>query len=55
LGSRLYEDNNGCILFGQPPAVLKGLLLHGINNFDTMVLPDVKEKGGCLCVEAINV
>lgn len=48
LGSRLYEDNNGCILFGQPPEVLKGLLLHGINNFDTMVLPDVKEKGGSL-------
>lgn len=48
LGSRLYEDSNGCILFGQPPEVLKGLLLHGVSNFDTLVLPDVKEKGGSL-------
>lgn len=48
LGSRLYEDANGSILFGQPPEVLKGLLLHGVSNFDTLVLPDVKEKGGSL-------
>lgn len=48
LGSRLYEDDNGSILIGQPPEVLKGLLLHGISNFDTLVLPDVKEKGGSL-------
>lgn len=48
LGSRLYEDERGTILFGQPPEVLKGLLLHGISNFDTLVLPDVKEKGGSL-------
>ncbi|MFK7862788.1 MAG: cyclic nucleotide-binding domain-containing protein [Pseudohongiellaceae bacterium] len=48
LGSRLYEDDNGSILIGQPPEVLKGLLLHGVSNFDTLVLPDVKEKGGSL-------
>ena len=48
MGSRLYEDESGTILFGQPPEVLKGLLLHGISNFDTLVLPDVKEKSGSL-------
>lgn len=48
LGSRLFEDANGSILIGQPPEVLKGLLLHGISNFDTLVLPDIKEKGGSL-------
>ena len=48
LGSRLYEDDHGSILVGQPPEVLKGLLLHGVSNFDTLVLPDVKEKGGSL-------
>jgi len=48
LGSRLYEDDKGSILFGQPPEVLKGLLLHGVTNFDTLVLPDIKEKGGSL-------
>lgn len=48
MGSRLYEDDDGSILVGQPPEVLKGLLLHGVSNFDTLVLPDVKEKGGSL-------
>ncbi|NKB35497.1 MAG: cyclic nucleotide-binding domain-containing protein [Pseudomonadales bacterium] len=48
LGSRLYEDDHGSILVGQPPEVLKGLLLHGVSNFDTLVLPDIKEKGGSL-------
>lgn len=48
LGSRLYEDDQGSILIGQPPEVLKGLLLHGISNFDTLLLPDIKEKGGSL-------
>lgn len=47
-GARLYEDSAGAILFGAPPEVLKGLLLHGISNFDTIVLPDVREKGGSL-------
>ncbi|MDA1369592.1 MAG: cyclic nucleotide-binding domain-containing protein [Proteobacteria bacterium] len=48
MGSRLYEDDHGSILVGQPPEVLKGLLLHGVSNFDTLVLPDIKEKGGSL-------
>ncbi len=48
MGSRLYVDDDGTILLGQPPEVLKGLLLHGISNFDTLVLPDVKEKNGSL-------
>jgi hypothetical protein len=46
--SRLYEDELGTILLGQPPEVLKGLLQHGISNIDTLVLPDVKEKSGSL-------
>ena len=41
LGCRLYEDDSGAILLGQPPEVLKGLLLPGVTNFDTLVLPDV--------------
>ncbi|MCG8413001.1 MAG: cyclic nucleotide-binding domain-containing protein, partial [Pseudomonadales bacterium] len=48
LGARLYEDDHGSILFGAPPEVLKGLLLHGVSRFDTVVLPDVREKGGSL-------
>lgn len=48
LGARLYEDAAGSVLFGAPPEVLKGLLLHGVSNFDTIVLPDVREKGGSL-------
>lgn len=48
LGARLYEDDFGSILFGAPPEVLKGLLLHGVSRFDTVVLPDVREKCGSL-------
>lgn len=48
LGARLYEDDFGSILFGAPPEVLKGLLLHGVSRFDTVVLPDIREKGGSL-------
>lgn len=47
-GSRLYEDDAGSILIGQPPEVLKGLLLHGVSNFDSIILPDIKEKDGSL-------
>lgn len=47
-GARLFEDSAGTILFGAPPEVLKGLLRHGVSNFDTVVLPDVREKGGSL-------
>lgn len=28
--------------------MLKGLLRHGVSNFDTVVLPDVREKSGSL-------
>ncbi len=47
-GSRIYKDASGTILFGQPPEVLKGLLLKGIGSFDTLVLSDVREKDGSL-------
>jgi hypothetical protein len=47
-GSRVYKDASGIILFGQPPEVLKGLLLKGIGSFDTMVLTDTREKDGSL-------
>jgi hypothetical protein len=47
-GARLFEDSAGTILFGAPPEVLKGLLRHGVSNFDTIVLPDVREKSGSL-------
>jgi hypothetical protein len=35
-------------LFGQPPEVLKGILVSDIDTFDTLVLTDVKEKDGSL-------
>lgn len=47
-GSRLVQFNNETILFGQPPEVLKGLLLNDIPTFNTLVLTDIKEKDGSL-------
>jgi CRP-like cAMP-binding protein len=47
-GSRIVTDDSEVILFGQPPEVLKGLLREGISSFDTMVLPDIREKNGSL-------
>ena len=47
-GSRIVQDSSSCILFGQPPEVLKGLLLNNITSFDTLVLTDIKEKDGSL-------
>ena len=47
-GSRIVQDDSACILFGQPPEVLKGLLLNNITSFDTLVLTDIKEKDGSL-------
>ncbi len=47
-GSRIVRDDEGVILFGQPPEVLKGILLQGIDSFNTLVLTDVKEKDGSL-------
>ncbi len=47
-GSRIVRDETTCILFGQPPEVLKGLLINGITGFDTLVLTDIREKDGSL-------
>ena len=47
-GSRLYQDGNHSVLFGQPPEVLKGLMIHKTPSFDTLVLTDVREKDGSL-------
>jgi hypothetical protein len=47
-GSRIVTDDSEVILFGQPPEVLKGLLREGISSFDTLVLPDIREKNGSL-------
>ncbi len=46
-GSRVVQGDRG-ILFGQPPEVLKGLLLNKVSGFDTLVLTDTKEKDGSL-------
>lgn len=48
LGSRVVQDDTGCILVGQPPEVLKGLMNHNIDRFDTLILTDEKEKDGSL-------
>ena len=47
-GSRIVTSDSEVILFGQPPEVLKGLLREGISRFDTLVLPDIREKNGSL-------
>jgi len=47
-GSRLIQFDNETVLFGQPPEVLKGLLLNDIPSFNTLVLTDIKEKDGSL-------
>ena len=47
-GSRIVTNDSEVILFGQPPEVLKGLLREGISSFDTLVLPDIREKNGSL-------
>jgi len=47
-GSRLVRYGDHSVLIGQPPEVLKGLLLLGIGSFDTLVLADIKEKDGSL-------
>ncbi|MFM1896655.1 MAG: hypothetical protein RLZZ385_1729 [Pseudomonadota bacterium] len=47
-GSRVYQDRHHTILFGLPPEVLKGLLIHKVRSFDTVVLTDVREKHGAL-------
>ena len=47
-GSRIVSGGNDVILFGQPPEVLKGLLVSGVTGFETLVLTDVREKDGSL-------
>jgi CRP-like cAMP-binding protein len=47
-GSRLIQDEQGAILVGQPPDVLKGLLRQQVKSFDTIILTDVREKDGAL-------
>jgi CRP-like cAMP-binding protein len=47
-GSRLVRWGSEALLIGQPPEVLKGLLLKGISSFDTLVLTDSKERDGSL-------
>ena len=47
-GCRVVQDDCQKILFGQPPEVLKGLLINNIDQFDTLVLTDIKEKDGSL-------
>ena len=47
-GSRVVRDNRHTVLFGQPPEVLKGLLLQKIHTLDTLVLIDSAERDGSL-------
>jgi|TARA_Y100000310_G_scaffold332176_1_gene407255 hypothetical protein len=44
----MVSDESEVILFGQPPEVLKGLLLKDVSEFSTLVLTDIKEKDGSL-------
>lgn len=47
-GSRVVRDQLQSVLIGQPPEVLKGLLLNEIHQFDTLVLTDCAERDGSL-------
>jgi len=47
-GSRVVQYGEESLLIGQPPEVLKGLLLKAIPTFNTLVLIDSKEKDGSL-------
>ena len=47
-GSRVVIYGKESLLIGQPPEVLKGLLLKAIPTFNTLVLIDSKEKDGSL-------
>ena len=46
--SRVVTDENTVVLVGQPPEILKNLLLNKIFNFDAMLLTDIREKDGSL-------
>lgn len=47
-GSRVVRDAHEAVLVGQPPEVLKGILLQKIHSFDTLVLIDTVERDGSL-------
>jgi len=47
-GSRVVWDSSEAVLFGQPPEVLKGLLLAGVERIDTLVLIETCERDGSL-------
>ncbi len=47
-GARLVAGKTDVILFGQPPEVLKALLLSDAPAFNTLVLTDIREKSGSL-------
>ena len=46
--SRVVQDDDTVVLIGQPPEILKNLLLNKITHFDAMLLTDIKEKDGSL-------
>jgi len=46
--SRVVQDDQTVVLVGQPPEILKNLLLNNIKHFDAMLLTDIKEKDGSL-------
>lgn len=47
-GCRIVRAGDEVILFGQPPEVLKGLLVNNVGAFNTLVLTDVRERDGSL-------
>lgn len=47
-GSRVVTGASDVVLFGQPPEVLKALLLKNVSRFNALVLTDIREKGGSL-------
>lgn len=46
--SRVVQDGQTVVLLGQPPEILKSLLLNNIQHFDAMLITDIKEKDGSL-------
>ena len=46
--SRVVQDDQTVVLLGQPPEILKNLLLNNVTHFDAMLITDVKEKDGSL-------
>ncbi len=46
--SRVVQDDQTVVLVGQPPEILKNLLINNITHFDAMLMTDIKEKDGSL-------